>query len=120
MHELSIAMSLIDVITETLIREDATGASRVTVEVGALSGVVPEALRTAFAGAVRNTDLAGCELAIIPVGVTIWCDPCATERPATAVNDLRCGVCSWPATRLMRGRELDVVEIALVTPEHSR
>lgn len=65
MHELSIAMSLLDVITETLIRENATGASRVTVEVGALSGVAPEALRTAFAAAVRGTELDGCRLDII-------------------------------------------------------
>jgi hydrogenase nickel incorporation protein HypA/HybF len=65
MHELSIAMSLIDVITETLIRENATGASRVSVEVGALSGVVPAALQTAFSTAIRGTELAACVLDII-------------------------------------------------------
>lgn len=65
MHELSIAMSLIDVITEILIREDATVATRVTVEVGRLSGVVPEALRTAFSTAIRGTELEACVLDII-------------------------------------------------------
>ncbi len=112
-HELSIAMSLLDVVTEMLIRENAARASRVTVEVGELSGVVPEALQTAFITATQNSDLAGCTLIIRPVPVTVWCDRCQSERPAHATNDLACTACSQLSATVIRGKELDIVEIAV-------
>jgi len=64
MHELSIAMSLLDVITEELIRHRAVRPRAVTIEVGDRCGVVPEALATAFAAAVRQTEFADTVLNI--------------------------------------------------------
>lgn len=106
-------MSLLDVIDETLIRESpnvSARAKRVTVEVGELSGVVPAALMTAFATAVRSTDHAGCELAIVPVAVVLRCDRCG-ETSAVATDDLRCARCGMPSNAVVRGRELDIVSI---------
>lgn len=114
MHELSIAMSLLDVITEKLIQENASSARSITIEVGELSGVVPQALQTAFKTASRGTELADCQLTVIPVRAEIWCRSCNAACPAHAANDLRCARCNTPADRLIRGRELDVVSIAIV------
>jgi hydrogenase nickel incorporation protein HypA/HybF len=113
MHELSIAMSLLDVITETLIRQGETARVRgITIEIGELSGVVPSALETAFRGATRGTELAGCRLLVRRVPAAIWCETCQSER-AAAATDLSCGVCSRRDTRLIRGRELDLVSLEM-------
>jgi len=61
MHELSIAMSLIEGV------EEARGDARVRVvyvRVGSLSGVVKEALAPAFEMACAGTDLEGAELRV--------------------------------------------------------
>lgn len=110
MHELSIAMSLIDVITETLIRENADQALGVTVEVGALSGVVPEALQTAFVKAVSNTPLHNCRLSILYVPVSVRCSVC--EQICQVPPDgLLCPNCGSSNIDIVRGRELDVIRI---------
>jgi hydrogenase nickel incorporation protein HypA/HybF len=113
MHELSIALSLVEAITETLIRENARGAKAVTVEIGELSGVTPDALRSAFLVATRGTELAGCELRIVEIATVIWCDTCRAERPAPAANNLTCPHCRHPAARIVHGKELDIVKIEL-------
>jgi hydrogenase nickel incorporation protein HypA/HybF len=113
MHELSVALSLLDVISETLIRDADVHAraTKVTVEVGALSGVVPDALRTAFTSAVAGGDLDGCAIELVPVAVALSCEPCGAEMPARAANDLRCAGCGTPSELIVRGRELDVTAI---------
>lgn len=113
MHELSVAISLLDVITETLIQgagPDAR-ATRVRVEIGELSGVVPAALRTAFASAIAGTDLAGCALELIPVAVRLRCERCDADVAARSPSDLRCVRCQTPSNAILRGRELDVIAI---------
>jgi hydrogenase nickel incorporation protein HypA/HybF len=114
MHELSIANSLLDVITETLIRQDAARAQRVVVEVGALSGVVPAALRSAFTTAVRGTELAGVELELREVPVELWCDVCNAQRLAMSVQRMHCAACGTPSSRVVRGKELELVSIEVL------
>ncbi|HEX8341406.1 MAG TPA: hydrogenase maturation nickel metallochaperone HypA [Tepidisphaeraceae bacterium] len=112
MHELSIANSLLDVVTAQLIESGAGRVRRVIIEVGDLSGVVPAALRTAFrAAATHDVSFAGAVLDIRPVAVTLYCDPCGAERPAVSAAAMRCAVCGRASARVVRGRELDVVGI---------
>src|SRR5262245_55000730 len=65
MHELSIAMGLVDAVSEQLIRlGDGSSARRVLIRVGRRSAVDPEALLFAFDAAVDDTPLAGARLEI--------------------------------------------------------
>ena len=115
MHELSIATSLIDAIIGHLIESGGARAGRVVVEVGELSGVVPAALQSAFAFAHRQeSSLDGATLEIQPVAVTLDCSPCGGERPAVSVNELRCTECGASSSRVVRGRELDIVLIEVI------
>ena len=111
MHEQSIVNSLVDVVTEQVIRAGATRARALTIEVGELSGVVHEALRSAFATFTHGTVLEGVSLAIETVAVAIHCEVCGRDRPAESVQRLVCSVCHTPSNRVVRGRELDVVKI---------
>lgn len=115
MHEQSIALSLVDVITERLIESNVADESvrAVSVEVGVLGAVIPAALKGAFVAATRGTGLARCELRIKPVDVSLWCNACGEERPARAIDDLACADCGGRDVRVVRGRELDLVSIEL-------
>lgn len=111
MHELSIAMSLIDTVTEELIRHDAARAKSFTVEIGELSGVVPAALESAYAIAARTTELAGTRMNVVTVPVEMQCRNCGRVTRVVSPNALRCIHCAEPAEHIVKGRELEVVAI---------
>jgi hydrogenase nickel incorporation protein HypA/HybF len=64
MHELSVAMSLVDTICEELPQLGPVSVQSVRIRVGALSGVAMEALMFAFDVAADGTPIAGARLII--------------------------------------------------------
>ena len=119
MHELSIAQSLVDLLSEQLVDHEHAKVTTVLVRVGELSGVVPAALSSGFAVASQGTALHGARLKIELVAPRIWCDRCAAEQPASSVQNLVCVECGQPSNDVRAGRELDVthMEIAEETLE---
>lgn len=106
MHELSIAHAVVATVA------DAAGGERVAevrVRVGALAGVVPDALRFAWDVAAEGTVCAGAALTVDEVPVTVWCEPCAAERTVVGPLRLRCPVCDEPSADVRAGRDLQVV-----------
>jgi hydrogenase nickel incorporation protein HypA/HybF len=85
----------------------------VHVRLGPLSGVVPQALASAFELAREGTALADCRLVLENVPITIYCPACAAERPAESNQSLRCGDCGTPAARLVGGAELELTALEL-------
>lgn len=114
MHELSIAMSVVEVAAEEAERHGGRVAA-VHLKVGALAGVVAGALRSAFELAREGSPLAGAELVIEEVPVAVYCPVCATER-VVAFPQLVCPDCDAPAPDVVRGRELEVVALELEPP----
>jgi hydrogenase nickel incorporation protein HypA/HybF len=126
MHELSIAHSLVEAVCEALaspteggvpdveFREAARARVReVRIAVGALSGVVPDALRFCYDIATADTPLAGSTLVIDAVPIAVWCTPCGAERVLADGARFRCPVCDVPTGDIRRGRELDLVSYTL-------
>ena len=65
MHELSIALSLVETVCDELPRlGSGVAVRRVLIRVGPLSGVVPAALKFAFDVAAEGSPIAGSELDI--------------------------------------------------------
>ena len=65
MHELSIALSLVDAVSEELARQGEHVTVRsVRVRIGQLSGVVADALAFAFDVAANDSPIAGARLVI--------------------------------------------------------
>jgi len=114
MHELSIAQSLIDLLSEQLADEPAARVAVVHLKIGELSGVVPAALSSAFAIARQGTALDGAELKIESVAPRIWCDRCDTEQPAVSLQNMACVVCGQPSADVRTGRELEVTQMEIV------
>ena len=73
MHELAVAEGLVDGVTERL---PGQRIAAVRVEIGALSGVVPDALRFCFDLATEGTPLAGAELEISEPEARCDCRDC--------------------------------------------
>ena len=114
MHELSIAMSMIEMAEE----EAARAGGRVTalhLKLGPLSGVVKEALEFSWEIACQGTVLERAQLVIEEVPVKILCSRCQEEF-AVSLQDLRCAACGEPG-EVIQGRELEVTALELEQEE---
>jgi hydrogenase nickel incorporation protein HypA/HybF len=119
MHELSIALSLIDMASEE------AGRLGVQVEVlhlrlGALSGVVKEALLFSFDLAAEGTPIAGARLEIEEVPVVVFCPACNEERPLPGIQGFLCPVCGTPTPDVIRGRELELATMEVSAREEEK
>jgi hydrogenase nickel incorporation protein HypA/HybF len=113
MHELSIALSLVDIASEEMTRLGCVRVDAVHLRLGILSGVVKEALLFSFAAAASGTPLDGARLEIEEVPVTAWCDECSAERRLAAAAFRRCPVCAAPMATIVRGEELELVGLEI-------
>lgn len=112
MHELSIAMSLIDVACGEAQRRNARVVA-LHLKVGPLSGVVPEALVSAYELAREGTLLEHAPLEIERTPVLMDCSVCHGRREVVSIQDLCCIECSAPATSIVGGRELELTALEL-------
>ncbi len=109
MHELSIALGIIDIADEEAAPLGPGTIAAVHVKLGPLSGVVKEALVSAFDLAREGSSLARSSLVFEDVPITVFCPSCGSPRPVKSVYDLSCQLCGTPGTEVISGRELEVV-----------
>lgn len=113
MHEVGIMQSAIHM-AERQARE--AGAQRILtlrLRVGAMSGVVPEALEFAFETLSRGTLADGGRLEVECVPPAAWCAPCRSEFPC-ADYDLTCPRCGECSQELRRGTEMQLSSIEIL------
>lgn len=110
MHELSIAMRIVETLTEAL--ADTPGrVNAVRIRVGALSGVVPHALQFVWQAACEGTRLDGSALEIEEVPARVHCPQCDADRALPALQQLRCPACGAVTPEIVGGRELDIASV---------
>lgn len=120
MHELSIAMSIIDVACEESAARDEAVIVAVHVKVGRLSGVVLDALQSAFKIAREETALHEARLVIEDVPVMVDCPNCGCQQLADSIQNLCCGDCGTLSSNITQGCELEVVAIEVEEQEQLR
>ena len=108
MHELSIAISMIDQITEEAAHRGGLNVEAVHLKLGIFSGVDKDALRFAYELACEGSALAGTRLVIETIPLVIYCAACEKERTPPSVYQLSCPDCGTPGQRIVTGREIEV------------
>jgi hydrogenase nickel incorporation protein HypA/HybF len=115
MHELSIALSIVDGVLEELECRGTLRASAVHVRVGKLSGVDRDALCFSYGIACEGTPLAHSQLVVEDVDVEVFCPACQNERPIACFPVLTCADCGMSAERVTRGNELEITGVELAS-----
>jgi hydrogenase nickel incorporation protein HypA/HybF len=110
MHELSIAMSIVEMAQEEAERRGVR-VDAVYLKLGALSGVPKEALQSSYEMACEDTPLQGSRLVLEEVPVVIFCPHCRGPRPLSSVQLFCCPECGTPASEVVQGKELEVVAL---------
>ncbi len=110
MHELSIAMSIVEMAQEEAERRGIQVCA-VHLKLGRLSGVVKEALLSSYEMACFDTPLAGSQLVIEEIPIVVFCPNCKAERPLSSMQLFCCSECGTPTAEVVHGKELEVVAL---------
>jgi hydrogenase nickel incorporation protein HypA/HybF len=100
MHELSIAMSILEMAQEESEKHGGTTA---------------EALASAYELAREQTPFENCRLVIETIPIAIYCAKCQAERSVQSLQWFCCAECGTPSTEVLRGRELQVSALELAS-----
>src|SRR6267142_6480830 len=106
MHELAIMESVVDAVTE---RVGDVKVVRVLLEIGKLSGVVPDALRFCFDLATAETPLEGAALEIVEIPGRARCLQCFAD--VDLEDQIALCVCGSANLDFLSGQELRIREV---------
>ena len=112
MHELSIAMSIVEMAQEEA-QQRGVRVHAVHLKLGAMSGVVKEALLASYEMACDDTPLRGSRLVIEEVPVIVFCPNCNMQRSLSSIQLFCCGECGTPTPEVDQGKELEVVALEI-------
>lgn len=112
MHELSIAMGILDIAEEEAGRRGARVCA-VHVKLGVLSGVVEAALQSSYEMAAHGTELEGSRLLIQSVPAVVFCPRCREQRTLSSIQSFCCPECGTATSEVLHGKELEVVALEI-------
>jgi hydrogenase nickel incorporation protein HypA/HybF len=112
-HELSIVHGVITAVSEAAESAGAQRVKSVTLRVGALAGVVEDALQFSFDIARQGSLLDGATLVVHRLPVIIHCATCGCEHELPGIQRFRCPSCDTPSADIRQGRELEIESIEI-------
>ena len=117
MHELGVVFYIIRDVKNVAETNNVNKIASVTVEIGEVSGVIPEMLDDCWKWAIKKEPVVdGAELKIETMEAVTFCEDCQQEYP-TVAHGKTCPHCGSPNTYLIRGRDCSIKEIAVVDDE---
>ena len=105
MHELSIAIQLVEQIVEVAEANKLPHVDDVELETGVLRQVIPEMMQEAFKEAARQTVAEGATLTIQDIPAKARCNQCDLEFEPEVHNFL-CPQCQIADTKVLRGDQI--------------
>nr|WP_297704835.1 hydrogenase maturation nickel metallochaperone HypA [uncultured Butyrivibrio sp.] len=112
MHELGVVFRIIDDLTEVGKENELEKIHSVTLQLGEVSGVVPDLLKDAWKWAADRTDLMkGADLIIETLPAVTYCEDCKSEYETVTYGKI-CPKCGSEHTYLLKGNEFMIKEIA--------
>jgi hydrogenase nickel incorporation protein HypA/HybF len=110
-HELGIVFHMIDTLEEVACQNGLTSISRVRLNLGEVSGVLPDYLLDCWRWAADRTELLkGAELELRQIPAVTVCNACGRTY-ATVKHGKICPHCQSPETVLLRGNEIEIATV---------
>ena len=113
MHELSIALSILEGAAEEVERQGGGRVYAIHLKLGPLSGVVKDALTFSYDLACEGTPFEGSRLVIEDIPVVVYCPECRREQPVASIQNFCCSVCGAATPDVVRGRELELAGLEM-------
>jgi hydrogenase nickel incorporation protein HypA/HybF len=104
MHEMAIVQSIVEIIEEQARLHNAKKIVRVSLEFGALTGVMPAAITFGFEVLAKGGIAEGAVVDINIVPIKVYCKDCGKEMVLEVYQPF-CPVCSSAALDIIQGRD---------------
>ena len=111
MHEVSIALSLLDIVVNKCREEGYQAIDSVRIRVGKASGILPEAFTFALEVAKKDTIARDAEFVIEVVPLGGFCNGCGSDFETEGTYVLECPFCASPSFKIHKGYELEIVDM---------
>lgn len=111
MHELSIALNIVDGVLEEAERRGGLRVAAVHLRLGRLASVDEQALQFAYPMACEGTPLEDTQLVVQRTEAAVYCPVCERESQPASVYDLRCPICGSCDARIFSGTEVEITAL---------
>lgn len=112
MHEISLCLSLVELLEQQAQQHNAQQVTKVWLEIGALACVEEQAMRFSFTSAAQGTRAENCELILCPVPALAWCWDCGVSVQITQ-HASPCPHCGGHKLRLESGDALRIKQLEI-------
>lgn len=112
MHEMSIAVSIVDIAGAEAEKAKVNAFSEIVLEIGALSGIEIDALELAMKSACKGTVLNDAAVKINHIPAIARCKQCGIEFPVDHVFSV-CPGCGQFDLEILQGKELKVKSLVV-------
>lgn len=112
MHELSVAQNIIEIVEEHAVKMKADHVTEIVLDIGAVSGVIPENLEFAWEVSSKNTIVEGAVLKINFIKAKAVCLECKKEFNLDDIYSM-CEYCNSVKYEIIQGKELKVKSIKI-------
>jgi hydrogenase nickel incorporation protein HypA/HybF len=113
MHELSLLENVREILEEHSVSQNFSKVSKVTLEIGKLSCVEPEALRFGFDVVMKGSLAENAELIIAELDGLGFCQKCQQEVAIETLFD-PCVYCGNPITNIIQGTEMKIKDLVVI------
>ena len=114
MHEVSIALGMVDELARIAKENNAKYITAVNLRIGRSSGIVIDSLKFAFdAIKLENPLISSAEIVIEEVPLRYECNDCKISFETDYIHFTSCPDCKSYSLKLLSGNEMDIVNMEL-------
>jgi hydrogenase nickel incorporation protein HypA/HybF len=113
MHELSLLENVREILEEHALSQHFSQVSKVTLEIGKLSCVEPEALRFGFDVVMKGSLAENATLIITELDGLGLCQQCGQQLVMETLYE-PCASCGSPDVKILQGREMKIRDLVVV------
>ncbi len=111
MHEVSIALNLLDIVTEECRKNGGSTVDSINLRIGRASGIMTDALLFAFDAVKTGTAAETARLNVEEVPVSGHCRECGNDFEVAEEYVLSCPGCGGASFEITGGREMDIIDM---------
>jgi len=112
MHEMSIALSILDIVKNEAEKANSKKITEIVMEIGNLAGVEIEALEFAMKACLTEDLVKDCALKIKTIDALSLCNDCLKEFECENLFSV-CPHCGSYSSKLIKGQEMSVKSIVV-------
>ncbi len=111
MHEVSIALNLLDIVTEECRKQGFHSIDSINLRIGRASGIMPEALLFAFETVKAESIAEAAKQNIEEAPVSGKCASCLNAFSVAEDYVLACPLCGGTSFQITGGREMEIIDM---------